>query len=370
MKVSSLIFIISLLLVTCLLYTINPIQAQQPNRPQGSVTINTDLVVTWAQVTNRTDGSPINGLGIDDFLLREEGKQQQIDLVKEGQPLSVVILVDGQRCVWPPEIEFRRSREALRRLGEDAEIALMAWDSDVRLVQPLTTDQNVIANRLEDGLFFFQALNGPQKVPRPNRGPGRPGEAIYQAARYLEKVAAPERRKIIIVITQSWYLMAQKHLHTGGEGEELLKKTGTTVYALLENIGKRRTPINPWDWVGRKLEDRLRNAGGTLEKFVDLTGGLILVSKNEAWLNDATLTPNGEFGKEFDELFIKLTTMIRSSYTIGYYPEDSNFDGRFRRINLELSRSGKAKAGKADVKSRGGYYALRPSSPTFSEVKN
>jgi VWFA-related protein len=345
---------------------------------QKAVTINTDLVTTWAQVTNRVDGAPLKGLGLDDFQLREDGKRQQVGLVKEGQPLSVVILVDGMTCVRFPEIEFRRSREALRQLGEDAEIALMAWDSDVRLVQPLTRNQRVIADRMEDRVSFFTALNGTQSgtpiIIRPERDHSRPGEAVYQAAQYLEKAVSPERRKIIIVISQSFLLMAQTHLHTAAEVKTLLRETGVTVYALLENNGMRSDynygadKFNPFSLRRAGKINQQRRRGGTLEEFVDLTGGAIFVSKNMPWLNLSSLTPNGEFGKEFDELFIKLTRLIRTSYTIGYYPENTNLDGRFRRIKLELSPTGKTKAGKVNITAREGYYAVRRPSPSAVDI--
>jgi hypothetical protein len=80
------------------------------------------------------------------------------------------------------------------------------------------------------------------------------------------------------------------------------------------------------------------------------------------------ITLTGEW-EECDELFIKLARMIRSSYTIGYYPSNSDFDGRFRRISLELSRQGKTKAGKATIKTRDGYHALRPVYPADAGMK-
>ncbi|MGH9846844.1 MAG: VWA domain-containing protein [Blastocatellia bacterium] len=328
-----------------------PIQGQQPDNTKSALTINTDLVVTWAQITTRQDKSPVKGLGAEDFLLREEGKQQQISLVKEGQPLSVVILVDGWHCIVAPEHEFRQSREALRQLGEDAEIALMAWDSDVRLAQPFTVDTRIIAGQIEDRVCFFHALNGPEKVPRATREGGRPGEALYQAARYLEKAAPLERRKIIIVISsyspKMW--MAQTHPHTRDEMEDLLRKTGTTVYALFEEFrrGVSIDDFSPLTWALNRKDKQRQRSGGTLERAIDLTGGASLIARK----------------KGDDEMLIKLTGLIRSSYTIGYYPQDTNFDGRFRRINLELSRSGRTKAGKVDIKTRVGYQALRPPKP-------
>ena len=353
MKISLMIST-TVVLSTLLFVAGNPTQAQQPVRPGDSIIIDTDLVVTWAQITTRNDGSPVRGLGADDFLLREDGRQQQISLIKEDQPLSVVILVDGMGCLYPHELEFQRSREALRQLGDDAEIALMAWDSDVTLVQPFTMDRNVITDRLQDKASFFHALNGPQKVVRPERDLYRPGEAVYQAAVYLEKAALPGRRRIIITIVNGYgppvVPLADTHRHSAAEVSEVLEKTGATVYGLYLTFARGGDGSLPL--IGRfGPKTRRRRSGGSLEKFVELTGGSILVGKRE----------------EPDVWLIKLLGLTRSSYGIGYYPENKYFDGRFRRIKLELSRRGKIKAGTVNIKTANGYRALRPSSQPASE---
>ncbi len=358
----------TLLLGSCLIFPAKLAQAQQSK--QDVLTINTDLVVTWGQI-NRTDGSPLKGLGVDDLQLWEENKPQQIALVKEGQPLSVVLLVDGMGCASFPEIEFQRSQEALRQLGDDAEIALMAWDSKVVLMQPFTRNQELITERLKDRLGFFEVLNGTRTALRPDRDWHRPGDAIFQATQYLEKAASPERRKVIIVISRSYLGMAQTSTHTADEVKKSLESSGTTVYALLENDGIKRAygASDRYFFAISRVRkyDQRRRLAGTLEEFVNVTGGSFLTSKNQAWLSPISLIPNAEFGKEFDELFIKLTSLIRSSYTIGYYPDNTNFDGRFRRIKLELSKSGQAKAGNVNIQTRNGYHAVRKPVPEITQ---
>jgi VWFA-related protein len=351
---------VSLMAISIALFSLSvagePVYAQQSDRQKITVTINTDLVVTWAQIMDRKEGKFVSGLEIGDFALREEGKPQQISLVKEGH-VSVVILAEGVHCLWPPEHEFRRSHEALRQLGDDAEIALMAWDSDAVLMQPFTKDHNVIASKLGNKVGFFYALNPPQpgrQTPiRDGRNYNRPGEAVYEAARYLEKNASAGRRKIIIMIGWEWdHLMAETHRRSATDVKDLLETTGVTVYGL---------NLNGWDWLNLikpifdfpySPKDMRRRSGGTPGQFVRETGGSMLVGPRQ----------------EADELLIKLTRLIQSSYTIGYYPENSDFDGRFRRISVELSPSGKTKAGRVNLKSRKGYRALRPSAPTVSEA--
>jgi len=329
-----------------LLVSSNPAQVPRTEKPGDIVTVDTDLVVTWAQITRRDDRSPVRGLRPEDLLLREEGKQQPISLVNQDQPLSVVILVDGMRCVWPAAYEFVRARQALKQLGDDAEFALMGWDSDAVLVQGLTTDRNLIEGPLGQKTKFFYALNPRDRTPsvvRPERDLYRPGEAIYQAAEYLEKTAAADRRKIIITIASkpAPLTMAKTHPHTAAQVEELLGRTGAIVYALY--LSDQR-PGHGWPLIsGHGLRPNKRLSGGTLEEFAELTGGAVLVGNVE----------------EPDEWLIKLAGLIRSGYTIGYYPVNKDFDGRFRQIRLELSEDGKRKTGKVDIRSGNGYRALR-----------
>ena len=324
------------------------IQAQELDR--STVTINTDLVVTWVQVTAQQDGLPVKKLRADDFQLREDGKLQQVSLVKEGQPLSVVILVEGYAYTWPVERWYRRIEEVLQELGKDTEIAVMGYDSTTVLVQPLTKNLTVLTDKLKDKVAFHYFLGRqlPERIAEAPPGEislPRIGGAIYEAATYLDKAAAPERRKIIIFVTYSSFWQNETHFRTRAEVEQVLEQTGTTVYALLHGNEVRVHEGDPLYAVFNRNAIKKRDRSGTLEHFVNYTGGLALKG---AW-------------EECDELFIKLAQQIRSSYTIGYYPENSNFDGRFRRIKVELSRSGKAKAGKVNIKTRDGYRASRRS---------
>ena len=347
MKISTFITTIIIALFWAILFAAGePIWTQQADRPRNSVTIPTDLVVTWAHIFNKKDGSVVKGLGADDLLLREDGIPQQISLLKEDQPLSVVILVKTGPCgTWPAQWSFRRSSEAIGQLGDDTEVALMAWEGDVVMTQPLTRDRKVIDNQLKDRTFFLNALTRkqPQVFDNGDRLLPRPGEAVYQAAQYLERTASQGRRKIIIVLAYpDW--TNETHLHTATEVKELLERTGTTVYGLYQDNG-----FTPGSTLISKLGldslEKNRRRGGTIEEFVEQTGGSIVKGMPERG----------------DELLIKLTGLISSTYTIGYYPENTNFDGRFRPITLELSPRGKSKAGKVNIRTRNGYRALRSS---------
>jgi VWFA-related protein len=368
MKNSTIRSVTLVLLIALTLIASVPIQAQQPDRPRTSVTINTDLVVTWAQVFDNKDEKVVKGLEKDDFILKEDDLPQQINLVKEGgQPLSVVFIVWGMGCFRKSSFQLPRIHESLRQLGDNAEIAAMSMYGDVALVEPLTLDHNVIADwilykngrrRLGEAEHYRVCETLHSNNPATRTLP-RPGEAIYQAARYLEKEASPGRRKIIIVMTYPMWINTT-HRYSAAEVSELLEKTRTTVYALYTEImgsPKQYPPDSKYrdtyDMYRLNRKDKGRRSGGLPEDFVEHTGGTTLVAK---------------YTKDTDETLMKLTGLISSSYTIGYYPENSEFDGKFRRISLELSPRGKAKAGKVTIKTRNGYRAIRSSSTAATQT--
>lgn len=341
----------TLMLNAILIISNNAVQAQT----QETVRVNTDLVTTWVNVNDPKNGLPVKGLTISNFNLQENDKSQEISLVKEGQPLSIMILLHGLGGWLKYPAWYQHIPEIVREFGADTEIALMLYDSTTVLVQPLTKDVNTLAGKFKDkeALYYQLGRHLPERIAE--APPGKIvlchiGDAAYAATEYLQIAAAPTRRKIIIFISQRSFWMDESTTHLGTEVEAYLEKTDTTVYSLLHGNDVRVHDNDPMYYLfyRQRVKNRLR--GGTIEGFIKATGGTSITGQWE----------------ECDEMFMKLARQIRSSYTIGYYPENTNFDGKFRRIKLELSKSGKAKFGKVDIKTREGYHAVRR---TPGEVK-
>jgi VWFA-related protein len=313
--------------------------AQQLDNSKNTISINTDLVVTWAQIINLNDGSPIRGLRKVDLNLRDQSKPQQIDIVKEGQPLSVVILMPTSTCEWVPGYEFHRSLEAFRQLGKDTEISFITWGLHLKLISPFTSDHQKISELLDNRVTF----NGPQnfRMVTDTDLAAQPGTAIFEAAKYLNSNSSPERRKIILIVGGGELHRLNPQSKSTSEVLAFLDKTNTTVFALFEHkLSYKTSLIVKFD---NKIAGRKSTDDHSLEKFISSTGGSYLFASQR-----------GD-----DQSLIKLTRMMRSFYTIGYYPDYTNSDDEFRRIKLELSKSGKAKFGKVDIRTREGYHAVR-----------
>src|ERR1700704_6207314 len=92
------------LAVLSLLATDTPPAATPPSdaKPEGpSVTFRSDVSLARvdAQVVDR-ENRPIRGLQVEDFILREDGKQQEIrNFQSEKMPVDVLLLLDVSHSV-------------------------------------------------------------------------------------------------------------------------------------------------------------------------------------------------------------------------------------------------------------------------------
>ncbi|HYU41128.1 MAG TPA: VWA domain-containing protein [Vicinamibacteria bacterium] len=90
-------------------------------------------------------------------------------------------------------------------------------------------------------------------------------------------------------------------------------------------------------------EDALRlNASGTLRDLSESTGGLLIANTND-------------LGKRLEQV----ASDLRLYYEVTYAPARSEYDGKFRKIEVKLARKG------ASVQARSGYFALPPGGSTL-----
>ncbi len=88
------------------------------------------------------------------------------------------------------------------------------------------------------------------------------------------------------------------------------------------------------------MDNRLRpmlDTQHTMKQIADATGGRAFLNRNDI---DRAVTLSVEDGSTY--------------YTLGYYPEDKSWDGKFRKLQVKLNREG------LRVRHRRGYYALDP----------
>jgi len=310
-------------------------QTQQPKQSDPTVTINTDLVVTDAHVVSKKSGRTIGGLKQEDFLLYEDGVQQELTHFSQDKlPLSVLLLLDVSGSMQ--SILARVSAEteqALLHLKPEDEVAVMLFGTRAEVVQDFTHDRKLIADqigRIEDRRYrrrigSFTNLN----------------EAVYQAAIHLDKSANPISRRVIIAVTDN---LANPVIgHSEGEAFERIFESGSVVcgifvrdfQAKIDNI-MRKDPVN-------MLYRKVRGLG-SISTYANKTGGEVMDT-------DET---------DLDVKLAELIDHLRTRYSLGYAPPNANMDGKFRKLKLKVTSQVEAREGEVVVRTRQGYYARKP----------
>ncbi len=147
-------YVLLAITAACLL----PVPTAAIAAPQGDVppvTFRSDVTLGRVDAQVVDSGNHIlRGLRVQDFVLRVDGKPQEIrNFQNEKMPVDVVLLLDVSRSMEP---HIRRvataSHEALRALGEQDRIAMVVFDRFTCLLMPFRSSRLDAERKLESVL--------------------------------------------------------------------------------------------------------------------------------------------------------------------------------------------------------------------------
>ena len=296
----------------------NAPQAEAQQTPDDVIRINTDLVVFDAQVVDKKTGKVFGGLKREDFEIYEENIKQQIAYFSQDQlPLSVLLVLDVSRSLRPIiEQVGEGANNALRQLKPEDEVAVMAFADYPKLLQGFTKDRAVVATKilqasqsteLGDGTFL--------------------NEALYEAALQMSRSSNPANRRAIIVVTDNIAPASGKYGIQKVQTE--LLESGTVVYGLIVRAA-----------IGKFFNVMSFGTIHGVNSYCEETGGETL----------------GANRKEVDSKLGEMFTRLRTRYTLGYRPSETNHEGAFRAVKVQLSPTILKTNKKLIVRSRHGYY--------------
>jgi VWFA-related protein len=171
--------------------------AQQPPAPEPpqetDIVFRSDvsLIRVDAQVLRR-DGQPVLHLQREDFVLRDNGKVQEIrNFATEDLPVDVLLLLDVSGSMRTHvESIAAASREAMAVLGQDDRVAIMVFDRATRVRLPFRAGRQDVYREFER-LLNQESFNGGTDITR----------ALLDAARFVERSARKEARRAIVILT-------------------------------------------------------------------------------------------------------------------------------------------------------------------------
>lgn len=270
------------------------------------VRVNTDLVVLNVTVLDK-DGRYVPGLKLADFKVFDEGREVPISLIKsfaaQESPFAAVILLDTSGSM---ESRMSLGRSAAIRfldgLRPEDVAAVYNFDYRVEQVQDFSSGRD-----LAPMAFGLRA-----------KGMTALYDAILRGAETL--AARPEQRKAILVLSDG---MDTQSRVSSGKALEAAMAVGAGIYAVDMSASNGAASKNQQSAL--QLKSLSEKSGG---RFIDTPGGPAL--------RDA---------------FASIAQELGHQYTIAFRPSDQMRDGRWRTLEVKLSRP------ELSVRTRKGYRA-------------
>ncbi len=267
------------------------------------ISVDSSIVVMNAAVTDAS-GKGIRGINPKLFHVFEDGQEQEIkSFDAEETPFAAVILLDTSGSM---ETRVSLARAAaiqfLDGMRPDDFTAIYKFDSRIEQLQDFSNSRDIT-----DHIFDIKA-----------DGMTLLNDAVLKAAELLSK--RPEKRRAIIVLSDGADTMSR------ATAEKALKA------ALLANANIYTVDMSALDTGGK---ERMQTQG-ILKNFAEKTGGrFVATSGGPAMRNE----------------FKRIVEELGGQYTIAYQPTNTNKDGKWRAIELRISRPN------LTIRTRKGYNA-------------
>jgi VWFA-related protein len=330
-----------LLLLFLLPYAASRISSQTRERtvnagqkPLGSaaeiVKVDVDLVTVDALVLQKTTARAVGDLKSTDFVILEDGTRQEVThFSQDSLPLSVVLLIDRGGCIDPfGEEVHRAANEALARLKETDEVAIMTYQDNVELVQEFTRDRKQLESALE-------------RIPKKQEWSDHClNKAFAEAADYMVSAGNPVGRRVIITITGITRNFDCGHGPSGKSAKQSIYESGSVVCGLIPKTTVQRMENKYMVW-GTKMAGVFGARTMDIKELANETGGEVMEEKPE----------------QLDTTFATLIDHLRKRYSLAFVSSNRKRDGTLRKLKIEVTPESQKSQGKLVVKARRSYLA-------------
>jgi VWFA-related protein len=306
--------------------------------PEKTTKIRTEVeMVSLPVVVTDKAGKRIADLKKEDFQVFEDGVPQEIaGFGSTDEPLKVALLLDTSGSTERKLAKIQNSAILfVNQLHPDDEVAVLSFADEVRLQEDfsMNRDKNeygIKKTRSGDGTVLY--------------------EAVWLA---LEEVLKPVgERKALVIFSDGVDTKSQKA--SMKETLELAKETRATIYSVYFNTerdqGMRNNrpvfgtgipqitldPFPPVQTNPGSSSDEYMAGRAYLSQLSEYSGGLLLDGMTN-----------------LDDAFFQVAKELASQYSIGYYSTNQKHDGKFRKVQVKITKPGLV------ARTKKGYYTKK-----------
>ena len=294
---------------------------QQENVPTFRKNVN---VVNVLFTVKDHHGALIPNLPKEEFQVFENGRPQTTKYfsAETNLPLTLGLLIDSSGSMGRMlSTEKVVAADFFRQVITEKDLAfVISFDISVDLLQDLTSDTHLLRAGLEKARINVGGGSG--GIPGLGQGPvpiSHPKGTLLFDGAYLaadEILSRQVGRKAMVILTDGVDEGSRLKLK---DAIEAAQKADTICYVLVIS------------------DPQYGSNMGDMHQLAEQTGGRAIAVNRPDKIGDA---------------FAQIASELRSEYSLGYSPENSNHDGTFRKLEVK-SKSG------YKIQARKGYYAPR-----------
>jgi VWFA-related protein len=289
---------------------------------EDSIVLNSAVVNLNVSVTDRS-GLALANMKKEDFEVYENNERQAVEFfAPTTRPFNLVLLLDLSGSIKDKlDVVKAAALRFIEVIGPQDKVAVLTFTHEVRVVSQLTANRDLLRKRIKE-------------IEKPEGG-----TAFYDAMWWamLDTLRGTKgQRNAIVVMTDG----VDSSLDRYNPAE-----TRVTFPQLARKLEESDVIVFPI-YLDTEYEEVFQRGNGTsesyavartqLEKIAELSGGQYF---------------RAEQAKDLSGVYKQVAAALRTLYSVGYYPTNSERDGTYRRVRVDVSRSNAA------VRAKKGYYA-------------
>lgn len=285
---------------------------QQPSPPGATLKKDVDLVVLHATVED-SKGQFVEDLKQDNFRVYEDKVEQHVSVfAREDIPVTMGLVIDNSGSMREKRAQVNSAALTfVKTSNPQDEVFVVNFNDDYYL--DLDRDFTNDPKELQEALERIDS-----------RGSTALYDAVVGSLDHLKK--AHKDKRVLLVVTDGDDDASRKSF-------EYAIKAAQQSNALIYAVGV----FSDYDQSHDKR--MVRHSQKVLTELAESTGGAAYFPKNL---------------DEVQPICTQIAHDIRNQYTLGYYPTNTQKNGAFRAVAVQVNAKGR---GKLSVRTRTGYYA-------------